>query len=43
MLPGVKDYHNRKGVISNRGQRKLAFFTLQKFYRKMADGAVNSH
>lgn len=37
MLPGVQDYHNRKGVISNRGQRKLAFYTLQKFYAKMAE------
>jgi beta-glucuronidase len=36
MLPGVQDYHNRKGLISNRGQRKLAFYTLQKFYAKMA-------
>jgi beta-glucuronidase len=41
MLPGVQDYHNRKGVISNRGQRKVAFYTLQKFYRKMADGTQN--
>ena len=24
MLPGIQDYHNRKGVISNRGQRKMA-------------------
>jgi beta-glucuronidase len=37
MLPGVQDYHNRKGLISNRGQRKLAFYTLQKFYRKLAE------
>jgi len=37
MLPGVQDYHNRKGVISNRGQRKMAFYTLQKFYRKIAE------
>ena len=37
MLPGVQDYHNRKGLISDRGQRKLAFYTLQKFYRKMAE------
>jgi beta-glucuronidase len=37
MLPGIQDYHNRKGLISNRGQRKLAFYTLQKFYRKVAD------
>ena len=43
MLPFVQDYHNRKGVISNRGQRKLAFFTLQNFYRKIADGGVNGH
>ena len=35
MLPGIQDYHNRKGVISNRGQRKLAFYTLQKFYSDM--------
>jgi beta-glucuronidase len=38
MLPGVQDYHNRKGLISNRGQRKLAFYTLQKFYKKLAAG-----
>lgn len=37
LLPGVQDYHNRKGVISNRGEKKLAFFTLQKFYRKMEE------
>jgi beta-glucuronidase len=40
MLPSVQDYHNRKGVISNRGQRKMAFYTLQKFYAKIAEGAV---
>jgi beta-glucuronidase len=37
MLPGVQDYHNRKGLLSNRGQRKLAFYALQKFYEKLAD------
>jgi len=36
MLPGIQDYHNRKGLISNRGQRKLAFYTLQRFYAKVA-------
>ena len=40
MLPGVQDYHNRKGVISNWGQRKLAFYALQKFYTNIAEGAV---
>lgn len=37
MLPGVQDYHNRKGLISNRGQRKLAFYTLQNYYKKLAN------
>jgi beta-glucuronidase len=37
MLPGMQDYHNRKGVISDRGQRKMAFYTLQKFYKNMAE------
>ena len=36
MLPGIQDYHNRKGLISDRGQRKQAFYVLQKFYREMA-------
>jgi beta-glucuronidase len=37
MLPGVQDYHNRKGVISDRGQRKMAFYILQKFYKKLEE------
>lgn len=37
MLPGIQDYHNRKGVISNRGQRKLAFYVLQKYYKKILE------
>jgi beta-glucuronidase len=32
-LPTVQDYYNRKGVISDRGQRKQAFYVLQQFYR----------
>ena len=36
MLPGVQDYHNRKGLISNRGERKLAFYVLQDFYKEKA-------
>jgi beta-glucuronidase len=38
MLPGVQDYHNRKGLISDRGQRKMAFYRLQRFYKKMEEG-----
>ena len=33
MLPGIQDGWNRKGLISNRGLKKMAFFTLQKFYK----------
>jgi beta-glucuronidase len=37
-LPRIQDYYNRKGVISNRGERKQAFYVLQKFYREVAKG-----
>ena len=40
-LPGVQDYYNRKGLISDRGQRKQAFYTLQKFYRELAAAPPN--
>jgi beta-glucuronidase len=33
-LPGIQDYFNRKGLISDRGQRKQAFYLLQKFYQE---------
>jgi beta-glucuronidase len=35
-LAGVQDFHNRKGLISDRGQRKEAFYILQKFYQEKA-------
>jgi len=35
-LTGIQDFYNRKGLISDRGQRKQAFYTLQKFYREIA-------
>jgi beta-glucuronidase len=36
LLAGVQDFYNRKGLISDRGQRKQAFYVLQKFYAEMA-------
>jgi len=33
-LPGIQDYFNRKGLLSDKGQRKQAFFVLQKYYRE---------
>ena len=35
-LPGVQDGYNRKGLVSNRGERKEAFFVLQKTYKDWA-------
>lgn len=32
-LTGIQDYYNRKGIISDRGQKKQAFYTIQKYYR----------
>jgi beta-glucuronidase len=34
-LPGIQDYFNRKGLISERGQKKAAFFVLQQFYESL--------
>lgn len=33
-LPGIQDFYNRKGVISNWGIKKKAFFVMQDFYNK---------
>ena len=34
-LPGIQDYWNRKGLISDRGEKKKAFYVLQGWYRGM--------
>lgn len=33
-LNGVQDFFNRKGLVSERGMKKKAFFVLQDFYKK---------
>jgi beta-glucuronidase len=35
-LPGVQDGFNRKGLISDQGQKKQAFFVLQNVYKEWA-------
>ncbi len=35
-LPGIQDFHNRKGLISDRGEKKKAFYVMQKYYRELA-------
>jgi beta-glucuronidase len=34
-LPRIQEFYNRKGLISNRGERKQAFYVLQNFYREL--------
>ena len=38
-LPGIQDYYNRKGLISDQGQKKKAFFVLQEYYGNLAASA----
>lgn len=33
-LPKIQDYWNRKGLISNRGEKKKAFYVMQQWYRE---------
>jgi beta-glucuronidase len=32
VLPGVQDYYNRKGLFSDHGEKKLAFYVLRDWY-----------
>lgn len=34
-LPKIQDYWNRKGLISNRGEKKKAFYVMQRYYRDL--------
>ncbi|HEV7398270.1 MAG TPA: glycoside hydrolase family 2 TIM barrel-domain containing protein [Pyrinomonadaceae bacterium] len=38
-LPGIQDFHNRKGLISDRGERKKAFYIMQQYYREIEAAA----
>jgi beta-glucuronidase len=38
-LPGIQDFYNRKGLISDYGQKKQAFYVLQKFYQEKQQAA----
>jgi beta-glucuronidase len=39
-LPGIQDFHNRKGLISDRGEKKKAFYVMQKYYRELQETSV---
>ena len=34
VLDGVQDYYNRKGLFSDKGEKKKAFYVLQDWYKK---------
>lgn len=34
LLPGIQDYYNRKGLVSERGEKKKAFYVLKKWYEQ---------
>jgi beta-glucuronidase len=34
-LPGIQDYFNRKGLVSDKGVRKKAFEVLRKYYQEL--------
>ena len=34
VLTGIQDYYNRKGLVSDKGQRKKAWYVLQEWYRE---------
>jgi beta-glucuronidase len=37
-LAGIQDYYNRKGLFSDRGQKKQAYYVLRDYYRSLAAG-----
>jgi len=37
-LPGIQDYWNRKGLISDKGEKKKAFYVMQRFYARLKEG-----
>src|SRR5438270_12572741 len=40
-LPGIQDFHNRKGLVSDHGEKKKAFYVMQNFYRELQKGSQN--
>lgn len=40
-LSGIQDFHNRKGLISDRGEKKKAFFVMQNYYHELEKAFPN--
>ena len=45
LLPGLQDDFNRKGLVSDKGEKKKAFYIMQQWYRelKMKEAPAASH
>jgi beta-glucuronidase len=35
-LPGIQDFYNRKGLLSEKGEKKKAFYVMQEWYARKA-------
>lgn len=35
-LPGIQDYWNRKGLFSDKGEKKKAFYVMQRWYKELS-------
>ena len=36
-LPGIQDFYNRKGLVSHQGQKKMAFYLLEEYYKQIEE------
>lgn len=43
LLDGIQDDFNRKGVFSNEGKKKKAFFVLQSYYKQKENRVIESN
>jgi beta-glucuronidase len=39
-LPGIQDYWNRKGILSERGEKKAAWQVLHDYYLRRAEAGA---
>jgi beta-glucuronidase len=40
-LTGIQDFYNRKGLISDHGEKKKAFFVMQIHYQQLKASLAN--
>jgi beta-glucuronidase len=36
-LPGIQDFYNREGLVSHQGQKKMAFYLLEEYYKQIEE------